>query len=90
MFADEFVRLLSICTGLSRRHEDVLGGHEGKLGLEVGFDGLGVDDQTGGDVVEDIEDAIEREEGFGEDHAAIGGVIERALEPLGGGGVERA
>jgi hypothetical protein len=60
---------------------------KGQLGHQVLADHRLVHDEAARDVVHEVERAVEREERLGEREAAVGGVVERALEPLRGGGV---
>lgn len=67
------VELLSVASSLDALHEDVLGGHEWQLLLDVSLDDLlmnpprnstylGPDNKTGSDVLDNSEDDIRREE----------------------------
>jgi len=87
--ANAFVEFLAIAALLDAGHEDFFGGHEGEFGHDESFDDLRIDDQAAGDVDDDLEAAIDGEEGFGDAEALVGGIIERALEPLLGGGLKR-
>ena len=47
---------------------------------------LGMDHQAGGHVQVDVQDGVHRQERLRHRDALVGGIIQRALEPLGGGG----
>jgi hypothetical protein len=80
------VEFLAVAAGFHAVHEDVFGSHEGEFGLEALVDDGLVDDKTARDVDEDVEDGVGGEEGFGDDDAFVGGIVEGAFEDLLGGG----
>jgi len=73
--------------GVDGGHHDVFGGHEGQFGVDGAFEDVGVDDEAFDDVGEYDEDGVDGEEGLGDGEAFVGGVVEGAFEPLGGGGL---
>jgi len=86
--ADELVQLLAIAARADGGHENLLGGHEGELGHDGGLDGAGIDDQAADDIDEQKQCAVDGEEGLGDGEALIGRVIQGALKPLLGGGLQ--
>lgn len=56
--ANLLVGVLAAGAALDHLHDDVLGGDEGELLVEVGADDLGVDDEAVGDVVEGDGDGV--------------------------------
>ena len=81
------MEVLAVASGFDGFHEDVFGRHEREFEHEVFADHRFVDDESGCDGVHEVEGAVQGEEGFGEGEASVGGVVEGAFEPLGGGGV---
>ena len=53
---------------------------------DAGTDDLRVDDQPVGDVQQDVQDGVSSQEALGHRNALVGGVVQRALKPLGTGG----
>ncbi len=86
--ADAFVEVLAVAAAADGDHEDIFGGHEGEFGFDALLDDGVVDDESAGGVDEDVEDGVGGEEGFGDDDALVGGVVESAFEDLFGGGLE--
>ena len=80
------MELLPVAAPDHRVHHDVLAGHEGQLLQHVLLNDLGVDHQAGGHVAVDVQDGVHRQEGLGDGDALVGGVVQGALKPLGGGG----
>ena len=85
MHADLLVKLLAVRPALDRVHHDVLGGHKGQLAQQVLLDHLGVHHKTVGHVAVQVQDAVDRQKRFGNAQSLVRGIIERTLEPLGGG-----
>lgn len=73
--ADLLMGLLARLAQGAQAHDDALGDHEGQLGLDVGGNALGVNDEAVGDVVEANEDGISQQEGLGDVDAAHGRII---------------
>ena len=69
---------------MHKPHDDPLHRHERQFFVHLSPNHGWVDDQTGRDVVEGDEDGVGEEEDLGNVHAPDGGVVEGALEPLGG------
>ena len=84
---DFFVAFLTITAGFHHRHDDILGRHERQLASDATLDDLGINHQAFGDVLENTQHDVGREEGFGQRDAAVGRVIQGALHPLHRGGL---
>ena len=89
MLAQTLVQLLPVAALFHGLHHDVLAGHEGQLGHHAAAHHLGIHHQTVADVQQNVQNGIGRQEALGHGHALVGGVIQRALEPLGAGGEGR-
>jgi len=90
MLPDALVQLLPVAAALDGLHHDVLGGEEGQVFADGAVNDLLVDVQTVGDILAQAQHGVRAEEALGQGNAAVGGVVERALEPLdarGHGGV---
>ena len=85
MLTQTLVQLLTVTALLDGLHHDVLACHERQLGHDAGTDDLRVDDQPVGDVQQDVQDGVSSQEALGHRNALIGGVVQRALKPLGTG-----
>ena len=64
--------LLPVPPGPHHRHDEVLGGHEGQLLLDVPLDHLGVDHQALHDVLHGGENCVCSEEGLSKSNSPIG------------------
>jgi hypothetical protein len=65
-----------------------LRGHEGELIVDVALDDFGVDDEAGSDVVQKDETGVGSQVQLRNADTADGAVVEGALEPLSGVGVQ--
>ena len=79
------VQLLTIAACLYCIHHDVLRCHERKLGHQTLLDNLLIYDQTIHNIQVQIQNTVNCEEALRNGQTFIGGVIQRALEPLRGG-----
>lgn len=86
--ADLLVALLAVAAGLDDGHDNVLGRHEGELLRYPARNDGGVHDETLADVLEGGQEDVGGEERLGQGDTAVGGVVERALEPLDRRGLE--
>ena len=84
--AEFLVQLLAVPAPPDRLHQHVLGGQEGSLVGQPPRADLRMDDQAARDVLEQDQDRVGREERLGNGDALVRRVVQRALEPLGGGG----
>ena len=73
--------------GRDAEHEPALGGHERHLLVDVAPDHVLPHLEPGRDVGGEHQDRVGGEERLGKREPAVGAVVERALQPLGGGGV---
>ena len=87
--ANDFVQRLAIAAGFHAAHEQSLGGEIRHRHSNVLSDGLFADLEPGSHVGGKHENRISREERLGNHETAIGAVIQRALQPLRGGGMPR-
>ena len=76
------MQLLPVFSRFDALHHDVFRRHEGKFLRDVLGDDLLVDDEIFRDIHVDGEDGVRREECLRVDDAAVGRVVEGALEPL--------
>ncbi len=79
---DAFVAFLAVSTATHHGHNDVFGGHEGEFGLNTTRNDGGIDDKAFGNVLQDSEDYVGGEEGFGDGEATVGRVVEGTFHPL--------
>ena len=89
MYSDGLVHELARSSFARHGHDDILGGHEREFVIQPPGDDLGVDYESGGDVIEDVEACVGGEEDFRDGEAADGGIVEGAFEPLRRVGVEQ-
>ena len=87
--ADALVQILPVAAGGDGGHQDVLGGHERQLFGQMLGDHLRIDDQPDGDVLIQQQDRVDGQERLRQHQPAVGAVVERALQPLRGGGRRR-
>ena len=80
------MQFLTVAALLHSLHHDVFAGHEGELCHHAGTDDLGINHQTIGDVQQDVQDGVGGQETLRHGNALVGGVVQRALKPLGAGG----
>lgn len=64
-------------------HQDVFCSEMGDVLLEVVKSNFGLRRERGEEMVEEIEEGVSSEEGFGEGESSIRRVVEGAFEPLG-------
>ena len=76
--------LLAIPSCPHHCHDEVLGGHEGQLLLDMPLNHLGVDHQALHDVLHGGENGVCSEEGLSQCDPSVGRVIQGPLHPLGG------
>ena len=76
---------LSVAAARGRGEEYRLRRHEGEFFGQVAADHCRVDREAAGDRLPQQQDGIGRQERLGKHEAAVGGVVERAFEPLRGG-----
>jgi hypothetical protein len=69
--ADALVGELAVSSRLDRGHDEVFGGHEGKLFPDVARDDLRIDDKTLGNVLEGGQDNVCCEEGLGDGNTTV-------------------
>lgn len=83
-----------VLTGIDCQKRSILSiaidsrGHEGKLIVDTALDDLRVDNEAGGDVVEENETGVSSQVQLGNADTTDGAVIEGTLEPLSGVGVK--
>lgn len=68
---------------MHKPHDNPLHSHERQFLVHLPPDHGRIDDQTRRDVVEGDEDGVSEEEHLRDVHAADGGIVKGALEPLG-------
>ena len=78
------MRFLPAYPFMHKPHDNPLHRHEGHFLVHLSPNHGRVDDQTGCDVVEGDEYGVGEQEHLWDVHAADGGVVEGALEPLRG------
>ena len=86
MHADALVQRLPVAAQAHALHEDGLRGHEGQVFHHALADHRRIDDHAAGDVGVEFQHRVRGQKGFRQREAAVGAVVQRALEPLGGGG----
>ena len=69
---------------MHKPHDDPLHRHKRQFLVHLPPDHRWIDDQAGCDVVEGDEDGVGEQEHLRQVHAADGGVVKGALQPLGG------
>ena len=89
MDADALVQLLPVAAPLDAVHHDVFSGHKGQLPPQVAVDDGGVHHQPVHHVDDEGKEGVHCEEAFRHADPLVGGVVQGALEPLGGGGHRR-
>ena len=85
MDADALVELLAVRAALHGVHHDVFRRHERQLAPEMLRDHAGIHDEAVRDVGVQVQDPVHGEERLGDAEALVGGIVQRALEPLGSG-----
>ena len=84
--ADDLMELLAVAAPLHGLHHQVFGGHEGQVLPESAIHHRLVDPKARCYVLAQPQDGVGAEESLRQGDAAVGGVVQRALQPLGGGG----
>ena len=89
MLPDLLVQLLAVAAPLHRLHHDVFRGQEGQIFPDGPVHDLLVDVQPVGHVLAQPQHRVGTEEALRQGDAAVGGVVQRPLHPLNGGGHRR-
>ena len=80
------MEVLAITARCYGRHQDVLGGHERKLGRQMRADHPRIDHQPVHHVLVERQHGVGGQEPLRQDQAAVGAVVQGAFQPLSGSG----
>ena len=80
------MQLLAVAAFLDGFHHDVLAGHERQLSHHAAADNLGVNHQPVRNIQQNVQDGIGGQKALSHGDALVGGIVQRALKPLGAGG----
>ena len=84
--ADKLVELLPVAAPLHGLHHQIFGGDEGEILVDRALNDLFVDADALRHVLHQAQDGVGAEEALGQRNAAVGGIVQRPLHPLDGGG----